>query len=182
MAGDSPLPGNLLPRPSVDEMHIRAVVVTGSLIVNACRDGAACVDESVDNPVDNLPEHGDNLSAPVDEQRILKSPSQAPCATRAMAVEISHATRDGDRIQGATPGSASNRAGSSRKRASGDGVRKWCTNWRVSPGRRLLGSGHRVDRCVLRLAESMLACSVGPAGRAIGLRSRKRRIGLCFAG
>jgi len=47
-----------------------------------------------------MPLLGGNVTAPVGERRILKSPSPAPCAVRLAAVEISHATRDGDRIQG----------------------------------------------------------------------------------
>ena len=44
------------------------------------------------------------MTVPVDDQRIPKSFSPAPCAARLAAVEISHATRDGDRIRGETPG------------------------------------------------------------------------------
>ena len=96
-----------------------------------------------------MPLPGGNVTAPVDERRILKSASPAPCAVRVAAVEISHATRDGDRIQGETPGSAGIRAGSSRKRASGCGVREWSTTWRVAPGKGAFRGGrHRVDRCV----------------------------------
>jgi hypothetical protein len=123
--------------------------------------------------VDNLREHGGNTAVPVDERRIPKSCSRTPCAARLAAVEISHATRDGDRIRGQNPGSAGEVAGSSRKRASGCGGRKWFTTWRVTPGKAPSGEAgiESTDGCHDE-PESTLACSVEPAVQEIGLLSR----------
>lgn len=123
--------------------------------------------------MDNLREHGGNAPVPVDEERIPKSCSRTPCAARLAAVEISHATRDGDRKRGQNPGSAGEAAGSLRKRASGRGVRKWFTIWRVTPGKAPSGEAgiESTDGCHDE-PKSMLVCSVEPAVCEFGLLSR----------
>ena len=116
--------------------------------------GAAC-GRTGGQPVDNMPLHGGNPTSPVDERRILKSISPAPCAPRLAAVEIFHATRDGDRDEEGNLGVQ--RKSEPGVRASGRAVLGFASGpppWRVAPGKGAFwGGGHRVDRCVPRLAE-----------------------------